>query len=390
METHLQSLLNPQVKDIQLSGIRRLFNLIPNYPGALSLTIGQPDFPTPAHVKEAAKRAIDENQTTYTHNAGTIELRRAASAFVEQRYGLTYRPEDEIITTNGVSEAIDIVLRTVLEPGYDVVLPGPVYPAYDPLIRLMGCRPLYVDTRDSGFVLTAEKLKGALTDRTRCVILPYPSNPTGCVVPAEELAAIADVLRNREVFIISDEIYSELVYEGGHHSIATLPGMRNQTIVVNGLSKSHAMTGWRIGFTFAPKYISEQLLKVHQYNATCASSVSQAAAVEALTNGINDAEEMRLVYRHRRDYVCNRLEQMGLAVTRPSGAFYVFPSISQFGLTSWDFATRMLAESLVAVVPGSAFSQTGEGHIRISFASSMETLEEGLNRIERFVKSLNG
>ncbi|KPV42798.1 aminotransferase A [Alicyclobacillus ferrooxydans] len=388
METSLEALLNPQVKDIQISGIRRLFNLIPNHPGALSLTIGQPDFPTPDHVKEAAKRAIDENQTTYTHNAGTIEVRRAASYFVEQRYGLRYRAEDEIITTNGVSEAIDIVLRAILEPGCEVVLPGPVYPAYEPLIRMALAHPVYVDTRDSDFILTAEKLERHLTDRTRCVILPYPSNPTGCTLPADELRRIADLLRDKNLFIISDEIYSELVYEGEHQSIATFPGMREKTIVVNGLSKSHAMTGWRIGFTFAPAYISNQMLKVHQYNATCASSVSQAAALEALTNGIDDASEMRKVYRDRRDYVCDRLEQMGLEVTRPSGAFYVFPSISKFGLSSWDFAVRMLAEALVAVVPGTAFSETGEGHVRISYAVFIETLAEGLNRMERFVKSL--
>lgn len=384
----LQSLLNSEVQSIEISGIRKLFNLLPNYPGALSLTIGQPDFPTPHHIKEAAKRAIDANLTTYTHNAGTVELRRAACNFLEQRYGLVYQPADEVITTNGVSEAIDIVLRTILEPGCEVVLPGPVYPAYEPLIRMARAVPVYVDTRETQFVLTAEQLRAHLTERTRCVILPYPSNPTGCVMPLAELEAIADVLRGRNLFIISDEIYSELVYDGEHHSIATLPGMREQTIVVNGLSKSHAMTGWRIGFTFAPKYLTEQMIKVHQYNATCASSVSQAAALEALQNGQDDARPMRDVYRTRRDYVCTRMDAMGLPVTRPGGAFYVFPSIAKFGIPSFDFAVKMLADAGVAVVPGTAFSAVGEGYVRISYAASMETLTEGLDRMERFIQTI--
>ncbi|MDQ0189450.1 aminotransferase A [Alicyclobacillus cycloheptanicus] len=384
----LSALLNPAVRSIQISGIRRLFNLLPQYPGSISLTIGQPDFPTPQHVKEAAKRAIDNDATTYTHNAGTLALRQAACAFIEHKYGLTYRAEDEVITTNGVSEAIDIALRTLLEPGCEVVLPGPVYPAYEPLIRMAGCTPVYIDTRETGFILTADQLSRAITPRTRCVILPYPSNPTGCVLSAAQLAELADVLRGRPLFVISDEIYSELVYDGPHHSIAALPGMREQTIVVNGLSKSHAMTGWRIGFTFAPRCITEQMLKVHQYNATCASSVSQAAALEALTGGMDDALPMREVYRERRDYVCSRLEKMGLPLTRPSGAFYVFPSIAQFGIPSFEFAVQLLDKGRVAVVPGSAFSDLGEGHVRISYAVSMETLAEGLNRMERFVQSL--
>ncbi|MCL6454678.1 MAG: aminotransferase A [Alicyclobacillus sp.] len=384
----MRARLNPDVQGIQISGIRRLYNLLPKYPGAISLTIGQPDFPTPLHVKEAAKRAIDADFTTYTHNAGTLELRTAACAFLKEKYGLVYRPEDEVITTNGVSEAIDIVLRAILEPGCEVVLPGPVYPAYEPLIRLAQCTPVYIDTRESGFVLTAAQVERALTPRTRCVILPYPSNPTGCVMSQAQLEEVAAVLRGRPLFVISDEIYSELVYDGAHHSIATLPGMREQTIVVNGLSKSHAMTGWRIGFTFAPPHLTEQMLKVHQYNATCASSVSQAAALEALVNGIDDAAPMRDAYRARRDYVCDRLEKMGLPMTRPSGAFYVFPSIAQFGIPSFDFAVKMLDEARVAVVPGDAFCPLGEGYVRISYAASMDALREGLDRMERFVRTL--
>lgn len=384
----LEHLVNPAVKDVQISGIRRLFNMIPDYPGTISLTLGLPDFPTPQHIKEAAKRAIDAGQTTYTHNAGTIELRRAAANFLEQQYGLSYRPDDEIITTNGVSEAIDIVLRTILEPGCEVILPGPVYPGYDPLIHLAGCTPVYVDTRDTGLAVTAAAIEPLLSPRTRCIILPYPSNPTGCVVPSEELVRIADLLRGKDIFIISDEIYSELVFEGSHRSIAALPGMWNQTIVINGVSKSHAMTGWRIGFTFAPAWLSREMLKVHQYNATCASSVSQAAALEALTAGREDAAPMREVYRKRRDYVCTRLQDMGLPVVRPTGAFYVFPSIETLGRSSFDFAVQLLAEGRVAVVPGSAFSAMGEGHVRISYAASDDDLNKGLQRLETFVEHL--
>lgn len=357
-------------------------------PGALTLTIGQPDFPTPAHIVEAGKRALEEQRTVYTPNPGIPLLRQAAAAFVNHKYGLDYRGEDEVIVTVGASEAVDIVLRTIVTPGAEVVLPAPVYPGYEPLIRLAGGVPVYVDTRESGFKLTAELLEPHLTERTRCVILCYPSNPTGQVLEDAELQALAQLLQDRELFVLSDEIYSELVYGMTHRSIATIGRMREKTIVINGLSKSHAMTGWRIGFTFAPAALTQHLVKVHQYNVTCASSVSQYAALEALTNGVDDAVPMRGAYVKRRDYMLERLQAMGLETEKPAGAFYVFPSISRFGLRSEEFAYRLLDEEKVAVVPGDAFTPFGEGYVRLSYAYADSVLEQALDRLERFVRKL--
>ncbi|GEN32594.1 aminotransferase A [Aneurinibacillus danicus] len=384
----MQHLLNPRVRNIQISGIRKFFNLVQQYDDAISLTIGQPDFATPDHIKEAGKRAIDQNRTTYTPNAGLMELRQAVSVFVEQKYGLRYDAATEIIVTNGASEAIDIALRTILEEDSEVILPGPVYPGYEPIIRLCGAVPVYVDTRDTDFKMSAKLISEKITAKTRCVILPYPSNPTGCTLGQDELEEIAALLKDREIFVISDEIYSELIYGGMHRSIASLPSMRDKTIVINGLSKSHSMTGWRIGFTFAPAYITEQMVKVHQYNATCASSISQYAALEALTEGMEDAEAMKAEYDKRRTYVYERLTAMGFDVVKPDGAFYIFPSIAQFGLSSFAFASRLLEEQRVAVVPGDAFSSYGEGYIRISYAYAMDILEEGLNRLEAFLANV--
>ena len=384
----LEHLVNPHVKQIQISGIRKIANLVSTMPDAVALTIGQPDFPTPAHIIEAGKRALDENKTVYTPNAGLIELRRAAASFMQSKYGLSYDPEEEVIVTTGASEALDISLRTILEPGSEVVLPAPVYPGYEPIIRMCGAVPVYVDTTKSGFKLTPELLKSALTDKTRAVILGYPSNPTGRSLGRDELKQIAALLKDRDLFVVSDEIYSELVYDEPHGSIAAFPEMKAKTIVVNGLSKSHAMTGWRIGFAFAPAYLARHLVKVHQYNVTCASSISQYAAIEALTNGRDDAEPMRREYKMRRDYVCDRLAEIGFDVVKPEGAFYVFPSIRKFGMTSIDFTMRLLERERVAVVPGDAFTPYGEGHVRISYAYSMERLKLALDRIERFVRSL--
>jgi aminotransferase len=384
----MEHLINPRVQNIQISGIRKFFNRVANYPDAISLTIGQPDFPTPEHIKDSGKMAIDTNKTTYTPNAGLLELRRAAADFLSTKYGLAYRAEDEIITTNGASEAIDITLRTILTEGSEVILPGPVYPGYEPIITLCGAIPVHVETASNDFKLSASLIEQHLTAKTRCVILPYPSNPTGVTLSRLDIEEIAELLKDKEIFVISDEIYSELIYEGKHESIASLSSMRDKTIVINGLSKSHSMTGWRIGFTFAPAYLTGQMLKVHQYNATCASSISQYAAIEALTNGINDADTMKDEYKKRRDYVLKRLEKMGLPAVKPDGAFYLFPSIKKFNMPSFDFAVSLLEKEKVAVVPGDAFSVQGEGYIRISYAYSMEILEEGLDRLESFITSL--
>lgn len=384
----MEHLINPAVKNIQISGIRTFFNLVSQYPDAISFTLGLPDFPTPPHIKEAAKRAIDENKTVYSHNAGYAELREAASQFLHEKYGIHYQPENEVIVTNGASEAIDISLRTILKEGCDVLLPGPVYPGYAPVIEMCKANPIFIDTTEHGFKLSAELIQQHLTPNTRCIILPYPSNPTGCILTETELGEIAALLKDKDVFILSDEIYSELTYQNKHTSIASFPGMKEKTIVINGLSKSHSMTGWRIGLLFAPAHLAKHVLKVHQYNVTCASTISQMAALEALTNGKDDALPMKAEYEQRLSFVSRRLKEMGLYAEEPGGAFYIFPDISAFGLTSLEFATRLLETKKVAVVPGSAFSELGEGYIRISYAASMDQLKEGLKRLESFISAL--
>lgn len=384
----VEHLINQRVRDIQVSGIRKFANRVANVQGAISLTLGQPDFPTPEHIKERAQLAIQADKTTYTHNAGLLELRQAASRFLDSKYGLSYDPVNEVIVTNGASEAIDITLRTILEEGVEVILPAPVYPGYEPVIRMCGAKVVHVDTRDTAFKVTAAQIAAALTEKTRCIILPYPSNPTGCVLTADDVREIANLVRDRGLFVISDEIYAELLYSGEHVSIANQPGMREKTIVIGGLSKSHSMTGWRIGFTFAPASLSQHLLKVHQYNTSCASSISQYAALEALTVGVDDAAPMRAEYLKRRDYVYERLVAIGFDVVKPDGAFYLFPSIAKWGMSSLEFATALLERGKVAVVPGDAFSAYGEGYVRISYATSMDLLEEALNRIDTFVKKV--
>lgn len=384
----MENLINKQVKGIEISGIRKFYNLLTNYKDAVSLTIGQPDFPTPEHIKSAAKAAIDDNKTYYTPNAGLPELRNAVSGYYNKKYSMYYNPDNEIIITNGASEAIDTALRTILEEGSEVILPGPVYPAYEPIIRMCRAFPVYIDTTANNFKISASMIKEKITKNTRCIILPYPSNPTGCILGREDIDELTDLLADRDIFILSDEIYSELVYNGRHISIASYPKMKEKTIVVNGLSKSHSMTGWRIGFTLAPEYITKHMLKVHQYNATCASSVSQYAAKEALVNGFEDSRCMREEYASRRDYAYSRLLSMGLDVVKPEGAFYIFPSIKKFNMKSFDFAYSLLDKASVAVVPGDAFSIYGEGYIRISYACSTESLKEGLDRIEGFIKGL--
>jgi len=380
----MEHLLNPQVKNIQISGIRKFSNLTANIEDLISFTIGQPDFPTPEHVKQAGINAIENNLTSYTHNAGTLELRNAASAFVRRKYNLDYNPESEVIVTIGASEAIDIAFRTILTEGYEVILPGPVYPGYEPVIRMMGAIPVFVDIRENQFRFTLEMIKPYITEKTRCIVLPYPANPTGVSLSEEELEEIAAFLKDKDIFVLADEIYSELTYELPHKSIATI--LKEKTIVINGLSKSHSMTGWRIGFLFAPENICKHILKVHQYNVSCANSIAQKAAVEALTTGIDDALIMKKEYKERRNYVYERLQSMGLQATKPDGAFYFFIKIpDKFALDSFSFALKLVHEAKVAVVPGSAFSEFGEGYFRLSFACSMETLEEGLNRIEQFL-----
>ncbi|MFS0782491.1 aminotransferase A [Bacillus sp. 1P06AnD] len=374
--------VNPRVKQIEISGIRKFSNMVAPFKEAISLTIGQPDFPTPLHIKEAAKKAIDEDFTTYTHNAGYLELREVAASYVE-KYGLTYDPEAEIIVTTGASEAIDVSLRAILSEGDEVILPGPVYPGYEPIITLCGAVPVHADVTKNSFKLTADLIKGHITPKTKCIILPYPSNPTGVSLTKKELQQIAELIRGKDIIIVADEIYSEIVFDAPHTSIASF--LKDQTIVINGLSKSHSMTGWRIGFIFAEEQLCGQILKVHQYNVSCASSISQKAAIQALTAGKNDALPMKEEYRKRRDYVYSRLISMDLEVVMPDGAFYFFVKIPDGYNNSFDFALELVKEGQVAVVPGSAFSEKGEGYFRLSYAYSMDVLKKGLDRIEGFL-----
>ena len=384
----MENLINSQVRSIEISGIRQFFNRVAQVQDAVQLTLGQPDFPTPQHIKDAAKKAIDDNQTRYTKNAGETRLLKAAVNFLKVNYGLEYDWETEVLTSVGASQAIDVAMRTIIEPGTEVIIPAPVYPAYAPIVSLCGGTPVFVDTRDTDFIITKQQIEENQTDKTRAVILPYPSNPTGAVLTYEQAKDLADYLVNQSLFVLSDEIYSELNYDQSHVSIAQFPGMKEKTIVINGLSKSHSMTGWRIGFAFAPAYLLKHMIKVHQYNVTCASSVSQFAAIEALTNGLDDPGVMKEQYRERRDFVLERLEMIGIPTKRPSGAFYVFPSIKESGLTSFDFAMKLLEEEKLAVVPGDAFSSLGEGYIRLSYAYKMDELVDALNRLERFWKNL--
>ncbi|MFD1928567.1 aminotransferase A [Sporosarcina siberiensis] len=384
----MKHLLNKRVQEVKLSPIRLYSQRISELKDGINLTIGQPDFFTPEHIKEAGKRAIDENKTSYTNTAGIPELRKAASKYVNEKYNLSYNWEDEVLITTGATQALDIVLRTILEEGCEVILPGPVYLGYHPLIQMCGAVPVFVDTTNNDFKMTADLIEKKLTPKTRCVILSYPSNPVGAILNKEELEEIGRLLKGKDIFIVSDEIYSELNYEEDHYSIAAVPELKNQSVVINGLSKSHSMTGWRIGLLFAPAYLISEAFKVQVYSTTCASSISQYAALEALTNGFDDPLIMKKVYQKRRDYVYSRLASMGFDVSKPKGAFYIFPSVKKFSMTSTEFADALLEKEHVAVVPGSAFSELGEGYIRISFAYSMEILEEGLNRIENFVGQL--
>ena len=375
--------LNPLVKDIEISGIRKFYNLINGKKDIISFTIGQPDFKTPEHIKRAAVQAIDDNRTAYTDNAGLLRLRESASSFFNKKYGFVYDACDEIIVTAGASQAIDVALRTILSPGDEVILPGPIYPGYEPVVEICGAKAIYCDTRESGFKLTPALLQEKISERTKCIILNYPTNPTGVTLSRTELEAIADILRGRDVFILADEIYSELTE--GHFSIASI--LREQTIVVNGLSKSHAMTGWRIGFLLAPREIRAEILKVHQYNITCATSISQYAAIAALEEGLNDALPMREDYEKRRQYVYERLVNMRLETTYPDGGFYFFVKLpDDWKDHSFGFALDLVEKAKVAVIPGSAFSKYGEGYFRLSYACSMENLVEGLNRLEKYLR----
>ncbi|MBC1500546.1 aminotransferase class I/II-fold pyridoxal phosphate-dependent enzyme [Listeria weihenstephanensis] len=380
----MQKKIRQSVREIEISGIRKFNNHVAGIPDIIRLTLGEPDFPTPEHVKQAGIDAINNDFTNYTPNAGTPSLLEAASDYFYDKYDLSYSTK-EIIVTVGATEAISVALQTILEADDEVLLPDPIYPGYEPLIHLMDAKAVKIDTTETAFKLTAEDLRAAITPKTKALILPYPSNPTGVTLTIDELREIADVVRETGIFVVADEIYSELTFFGTHVSIA--PMIREQTIVINGLSKSHAMIGWRIGFLMAPEAITSQMLKVHQYSVTCASSISQKAAEEALRNGKDDAVQMRTEYNTRAGFVQERLIKMGFSIVEPDGAFYFFAKLpDQISQNSFDWATELAEEAKVAVVPGSAFSEKGDRYFRLSFAASFSQLAEAMQRMATFME----
>ena len=381
--------LNPRAEALAISGIRQFFNQLVNYPDAINLTIGQPDFPTPEKVKEAGKAAITADMTSYSHNAGLLELRQEISAFFNDTYNLTYDPQTEIIATNGASEALDATFRTILCEGDEVIIPAPCFAGYEPLVALNGGKAVLLDTSSTGLVPTAESIKALITNKTKAILFNFPSNPTGVTLTKEQMAEIVEELKNHEIFVLTDEIYSENTFIGSHTSFASFDAIKDRTFLIHGLSKSHSMTGWRMGFLLGPEQYVKHILKVHMYNTVCASVPTQYAAIEALKNNRHVPAEMNKAYMERLDFIYGKLVEMGLEVVKPNGAFYIFPSIAKYGMSSFEFATRLLKEAGVAAVPGTAFTEYGEGFLRISYAYSMPTLEQAMERMASWLKTLD-
>lgn len=380
---------NKNLDKIEVSLIRQFDQSISSIPGVLRLTLGEPDFTTPDHVKEAAKAAIDANESHYTGMSGLLELRQAASQFVNEKYNLSYDPETEILVTIGATEALSATLTAILEEGDKVLLPAPAYPGYEPIVNLVGAEIVEIDTTDNDFVLTPEILEKAILEQgnqLKAVILNYPANPTGVTYSREQMAALADVLKKYDVFVVCDEVYSELTYtEQPHVSIAEF--LPEQTIVINGLSKSHAMTGWRLGFTFAPAAFTAQLIKSHQYLVTAANTMAQFAGVEALIAGKDDAEPMKREYIERRDYIIEKMTELGFKIIKPNGAFYIFAKIpADYNQDSFAFLKDFAQKKAVAFIPGAAFGQYGEGYVRLSYAASMDTIKEAMKRLKEYME----
>lgn len=378
--------LSKTVLEIQPSGIRKFFDIVSEMKDAISLGVGEPDFDTPWHIREEGIYSLEKGKTFYTSNAGLKELKIEICNYLKRRYHLDYHYDKEVMVTVGGSEAIDIALRAMLEPGDEVLIPQPCYVSYHPCTILAGGVPVVIDLKgENEFKLTREQLSSAITDKTKILVLAYPNNPTGAIMDYNDLKAIVDLIIEKDIYVISDEIYSELTYGREHVSIATFPGMKERTIVINGFSKSYAMTGWRLGYAAGPQRIMEQMIKIHQFAIMCAPTTSQYAGVEALKNGDSDVEMMRDAYDKRRRFVIHSLRNMGLECFEPYGAFYVFPCIKSLGMSSDEFAAKLLKEEKVAVVPGTAFGACGEGYLRISYAYSIENLKIALERMERFV-----
>ena len=381
--------LSDKIVSIPPSGIRKFFDIVSEMPDAISLGVGEPDFDTPWHIREEGIYSLEKGRTFYTSNSGLKELREEIVRYLERRIHVSYGPLREVLITVGGSEGIDAAFRAMLNPGDEVLIPQPSYVSYEPCAVLADGVPVIIELKEENeFRLTKEELLAAITDKTKILVLPFPNNPTGAIMEKEDLEAIAEVCIEKDIFVLSDEIYSELSYKGDHVSIASLPGMRERTILINGFSKAYAMTGWRLGYACGPADIIAQMTKIHQYAIMCAPTTSQYAAVEALRNGDEDVAMMRESYDQRRRFLMNAFQEMGLSCFEPYGAFYTFPSIKEFGMSSDEFATRFLEEEKVAVVPGTAFGACGEGFLRISYAYSLEQLKEALGRLSHFVARL--
>ena len=381
--------LSDKIVNIKPSGIRKFFDIVSEMDNVISLGVGEPDFDTPWHVRDEGIYSLTKGKTFYTANTGLKELKQEIAKYIKRTTNTDYDYNSEIIVTVGGSEGIDIALRAMVNDGDEVLIPQPSYVSYEPCTVLAGAKPVFINLKaENNFKLTPQEILDNLTDKTKILILPFPNNPTGAVMEKEDIEAIAKVIIEKDLFVISDEIYSELTYGSRHFSIVSVSGMKERTVLINGFSKSYAMTGWRLGYTCAPKNIHEQMLKIHQYAIMCAPTTSQYAAVEALRNGDKDVEEMRRSYNHRRRFLMNAFKEMKLECFEPFGAFYVFPCIKEFKMTSEDFATKFLNEEKVAVVPGSAFGKSGEGYIRISYAYSLETLKTAMKKLNNFIEKL--
>mgnify|MGYP003059257006 FL=1 len=381
--------LSDTIVNIPPSGIRKFFDVVSEMKGAISLGVGEPDFDTPWHIREEGIYSLEKGRTFYTSNSGLKELRQEICHYLKRKLGIDYDYNHEVLVTVGGSEAIDLAIRAMINPGEEVLIPQPSYVSYEPCAVLADAKPVFINLKaENEFRLTAQELREAITDKTKLLVLPFPNNPTGAVMRKEDLEAIAEVIIEKDIYVLSDEIYGELTYNGEHVSIASLPGMKERTILINGFSKAYAMTGWRLGYACGPRIILDQMVKIHQFAIMCAPTTSQYAAVEALRNGDEDIKEMRTAYNQRRRFLMNAFKEMGLECFEPYGAFYVFPCIKEFGMTSEEFATRFLEEEKVAAVPGTAFGDSGEGYLRISYAYSLENLKVAIGRLGHFVEKL--
>ena len=385
----MRNFLADSIVQIKPSGIRKFFDIVTEMKDAISLGVGEPDFDTPWHIRDEGIFSLEKGRTFYTSNSGLKDLKQEICNYIKRSQNVDYSADTDVLVTVGGSEAIDIGFRAMINPGDEVLIPQPSYVSYEPCAILAGAKPVIIDLKpENEFRLTAEELENSITDKTKILVLPFPNNPTGSIMEREDLEKIAKVIIEKDIFVMSDEIYSELTYKDKHVSIVSIPGMKERTLLINGFSKAYAMTGWRLGYACGPKELIKQMTKIHQYAIMCAPTTSQYAAIEALKNGDNDVKEMRTAYNQRRRFLMNAFKEMGLKCFEPYGAFYVFPCIKEFGMTSEEFATKFLREEKVATVPGTAFGDSGEGFLRISYAYSLDTLKIAMERLKNFVTRL--